>query len=75
MKEKKIQSFLFGFLVFSPFLSTDQKGSRVKNGLRGEVRGGTFAKEISIRVIMMKKMKNPKMNVTSGGRREFVVKF
>ena len=47
----------------------------MRYGLRGEVRGGTFAKEIGIRVIMMKKMKNPKMNVKSGGRREFVLKF
>ena len=61
--------------MFSPFLSIDQKGSRVKNGLRGEVRGGTFTKEIGTRVIMMKKMKNPKANVKSGGRGEFVMKF
>ena len=43
--------------------------------LKREVRHGIFAKEIGIRVIMMKKMKNPKMNVKSGGRREFVLKF
>ena len=41
----------------------------------GVVRGGKFTKEISTRIIMIKKMNDPKMNVQKGSKREFVLKF
>ena len=76
MKKIKIQILLFCFLVFSPFLSTNQKGPIEKNEelLRG-VRGGRFTKGISTGVIMIKKMNDLKTNVKKGGRREFALKF